>query len=114
MVKNINVYGKTPKIVGDSEIISFEDMSYFLYNDKDVTLGTCELYVNVEPYILITTFANNVEAKQFIQQHSEDIKSAVIAIGSAEVTLKIEASTTSIGLFPRSPLLLSVILPELK
>ena len=85
MVKNVNVYGKVPKMVGDSEIISFEDMSYFLYNDMDVTLGTCELYVNVEPYILITTFANNVEAKQFIQQHSEDIKSAIITIGSAEV-----------------------------
>ncbi len=54
---------------------------------KDYILSDAmEPPVSIESiYFDTTTFANNVEAKQFIQQHSEDIKPAIITIGSAEV-----------------------------
>lgn len=84
-MREVNVYGKKPRIVADSEIVKYEDTSYFIYNDKDVLMGNAELYVNEKPYILISTFKDNVEAKQFVQQHSDDIKEAIKAIGLDDV-----------------------------
>ena len=85
MIDSINVYGKKPRVNKKSEIIDYKDMSFFLYNDKDVTMGNCELYSNEAPYVLVSTFENNMEAKQFIEQHYEDIAKSIESISQLEV-----------------------------
>lgn len=72
-MNKLNVFGSKPKLVGNSELLKHKGIKFFLYNDIDVTLGNCELYLDKKPYILISTFNNNIEAKEFIQQHISDI-----------------------------------------
>jgi hypothetical protein len=77
-------YGKKPRKSKTSEVIELDDLSFFLYNAKSTTKGTCEIYLNKEPYPLINVAMNNEKAKLWLKDNLTRVKEKVSSLACIE------------------------------